>query len=102
MRHSLAGACLTGALLLAGCDRTDPVAARPSLVLRGVCGLQRWLERNDFRVRAEGVDRCAGAARQMEASGERARRWLEGNLEPNAAESQAAAERSPEASPQGP
>ncbi len=54
-----------------------------SAVLRIVCGLQRGLERNDFRVREEGVDRCAGAARQLEASRERAKALLEKSLDPD-------------------
>ncbi len=58
-------------------------APAESAVLRIVCGLQRWLERNDFRVREEGVDRCAGAARQLEASRERAKELLEKSLDPD-------------------
>ncbi len=54
-----------------------------SAVLRIVCGLQHWLERIVFRVRAEGVDRCAGAARQLEASRERAKELLEKSLDPD-------------------
>ncbi len=66
---------------LTGCAPSESEGQPPTLVLRVVCGIQRWLERNDFRVREEGVDRCAGAARQIEASRERARELLERTLE---------------------
>lgn len=68
---------------LTGCAPAESGGRPPTLVLRIVCGLQRWLERNDFRVREEGVDRCAGAARQLEASRERAKELLEKSLDPD-------------------
>ncbi len=68
---------------LTGCAPSESEGRPPTLVLRLVCGIQRWLERNDFRVREEGVDRCAGAARQLEASRERAKELLEKRLDPD-------------------
>ena len=73
-------ACVTALCLVLGLTGCAPAG---SAVLRIVCGLQRWLERNDFRVREEGVDRCAGAARQLEASRERAKELLEKSLDPD-------------------
>ena len=76
--------CVTALCLLlglAGCAPSGSEGGPPTPVLRIVCGIQHWLERNDFRVREEGVDRCAGAARQIEASRERARELLERSLE---------------------
>ena len=66
---------------LVGCAPGQSDDASPTLVLRVVCGIQGWLERNDFRVRTEGVDRCSGAARQIEAGRERAREVLEETLD---------------------
>ncbi len=68
---------------LTGCAPSESEGQPPTLVLRVVCGIQRWLERNDFRVREEGVDRCAGAARQIESSRERAMELLEKSLDPD-------------------
>ncbi len=68
---------------LSGCASSESEGEPPTLVLRIVCGIQHWLERNDFRVREEGVDRCAGAARQLEASRERAKELLEKSLDPD-------------------
>ncbi len=79
-------ACVTALCLvlgLTGCAPSDAGGRSQTPVLRIVCGIQRWLERNDFRVRAEGVDRCAGAARQLEASRERAKELLEKSLAPD-------------------
>ena len=67
---------------LTGCAPSESGRSQTP-VLRIVCGIQRWLERNDFRVRAEGVDRCAGAARQLEASRERAKELLQKSLDPD-------------------
>ncbi len=66
---------------LAGCAPSPSEGGPPTLILRVVCGIQHWLERNDFRVREEGVDRCSGAARQIEAGRERAQELLEKSLE---------------------
>ncbi len=68
---------------LAGCAPSGSEGGPPTPVLRIVCGIQHWLERNDFRVREEGVDRCAGAARQIESSRERAMELLEKSLDPD-------------------
>ncbi len=79
-------ACVTALCLvrgLTGCAPSESDGRSQTPVVRIVCGIQRWLERNDFRVREEGVDRCAGAARQLEASRERAKELLEKSLDPD-------------------
>ncbi len=86
-------ACVTALCLvlgLTGCAPSESEGRSQTPVLRIVCGLQRWLERNDFRVREEGVDRCAGAVRQLEASGERAKALLEKRLDPDREEDEPA------------
>ena len=76
------GISLVLALALVGCAPAESGEVPPGLVLRVVCGIQRWLERNDFRVREEGVDRCSGAARQIQADQERAQELLRRSIEP--------------------
>ncbi len=71
------------ALVLSACGPSGSGDAPPGLLLRLMCGIERWLERKDFRVREEGVDRCAGAARQIEASRERAGEVLRQTLDPS-------------------
>ncbi len=86
-------ACVTALCLvlgLAGCAPSGSEGGPSTPVLRIVCGIQRWLERNDFRVREEGVDRCAGAARQLEASRERATDLLKKRLDPGRDEAEPA------------
>ena len=68
-RSRLAASALV-AVALCGCDAGAP---RLPLLVRAMCAIERWIERDDMRVRQEGVDRCAGAARQIEQS----RRGLE-------------------------
>jgi hypothetical protein len=60
-------------LVLLGCGPAEPDDVPQPFFLRIVCGVQRWLEQKDFRVREDGVDRCSGAARQIRATRERAR-----------------------------
>jgi hypothetical protein len=60
-----------------------PAADQPPdpVLLRIVCGIQRWLEQHEFRVREEDVGRCSGAARQIETTRERMREALEKTVE---------------------
>ena len=71
------------ALVQSACGPSGSGDAPPGLLLRLMCGIERRLERDDFRVREEGVDRCAGAARQIKAGRERAGEVLRQTLDPS-------------------
>ncbi len=76
-------------LLTASLLACAPVGAEEPpapFLLRIVCGIQRWLEQHEFRVREEDVGRCSGAARQIETTRERMRETLRRTVEPRAEE----------------
>ncbi len=71
---------LCGVLL--GCAPSESGEAPRAPWLRVMCALQGWIESEESRVRGEGVDRCAGAGRQIRSSAERAREILTDDEDP--------------------
>ena len=58
---------------LVACGSSGSEETPTPFLLRVACAIERFIDRDDMRVRQEGVDRCAGAARQMAESRERMR-----------------------------
>ena len=54
-RSRLAASALV-AVALCGCAPGDAGAPRLPLLVRAMCAIERWIERDDMRVRQEGVD----------------------------------------------
>jgi entry exclusion lipoprotein TrbK len=67
---------------LAGCGTSDSDETPTPFLIRVACAIERLIERDDMRVREEGVDRCAGAARQIARSREQMRDALRDAVEP--------------------
>jgi hypothetical protein len=67
---------------IAACAPADPTETPTPFFIRLVCAIERLIERDDMRVREEGVSRCAGASRQLERSREQAREILREAIEP--------------------
>jgi entry exclusion lipoprotein TrbK len=67
---------------LAACGPSDSGEAPTPFFIRLACAIERFVDRDDMRVREEGVDRCAGAARQLERNRDQMREILRDAMEP--------------------
>jgi hypothetical protein len=85
MRRRL-GAALLAAAALAACTPSGSEETPPPFLIRLVCAIERLIERDDMRVREEGVSRCSGAARQIERNREQMREILRDAMEPEGEE----------------
>lgn len=76
------GIAALAAAALVACGSSGSGETPTPFLLRVACAIERFIERDDMRVRQEGVDRCAGAARQMAQSRDRMREVLRDAVEP--------------------
>jgi entry exclusion lipoprotein TrbK len=80
MRRACIAALAAASLVACGSSGSDGTPT--PFLLRVACAIERFIERDDMRVRQEGVDRCAGAARQMAKSRDQMREALRDAVEP--------------------
>jgi hypothetical protein len=67
---------------LAACGPSDSGETPTPFFIRLACAIERFIERDDMRVREDGLGRCAGAARQIERNREQMREVLRDAMEP--------------------
>ena len=90
-RRPCIAALAAASLVACGSSGSDGTPA--PFLLRIACAIERFIDRDDMRVRQEGVDRCAGAARQMAQSRDQMREALRDAVEPADEDAQDPSER---------